>query len=329
MSFFSCSSVASDASCGSSSLTYSNKQHVRYPYPRKHSVQWSRTINMSVKGRRASINPTFNTSSSSNAIDEEGHVFSTKEVDQTQKKPNTAKRIEIIRRTMRRQSTSNVPIQPPKHSIMAGFAGFLNMTTATCNTGVPSERRMSIPVAVHEDNKKLNVDSPKTKLPYSSVQPYELSQISEQKDHILVNRSTSQTILSSGTGGVGKLRTRLSDSSVVVGNRCIHKSRERSASTKNPCIILSDAENDLNDHLIRTDSTESQNDTAFFGNYNEKIGYHKNAWLGRNRMRSGSIVTKHPEIFETSFGEDGLNRERNNSDLFVTMQIEGKFDVKV
>ena len=176
--FYSCSSPASDASCGSMSTTPSTKYQTQKLNNRKHSVQWTKHINVSENSRRASMSPVFNVSPSNNAIYEEITDFSDKEIqnpespDRPRKKPNTAERIQMIRRTLRRQSTTNAPIQPPKHSIMSGFAGFLNMTTATCNTGVPNERRMSIPVVVQDDSTK-TTDAPKSLTPYSNLPPVE------------------------------------------------------------------------------------------------------------------------------------------------------------
>ena len=147
---------------------------------------------------------------STDEIDEEVLESSSKDMQKTRKKPNAAERIEIIRRTLRRQSTSNAPVQPPKHSIMAGFAGFLNMTTATCNTGVPSERRMSIPVVINDDDKKLP-ESPSISLPYSNLPPIGVSEPVSGKDSVDLN---SCMATSHGVGGIGKLRTRWSDTNM-------------------------------------------------------------------------------------------------------------------
>ena len=259
------------------------------------------------KSRRASVSPTFNLSSSNDAIDEE-KVFADKTSDQQRKKPNTAERIEMIRRTLRRQSTSSAPIQPPKHSIMAGFAGFLNMTTATCNTGVPNERRMSIPVVVQGSDSK-NSDSPRTVLPYSYLPPIDLSPIYQEEDSTFSSPSLPSTE-SSAKGNFGKLQTRWSDTNVVVGKGHILKSSKPTVNSNSPIKKESIGENP---EIDETNSQSVSSSTNSEKSKNIKYNYK------RNRIRSDSLACP-----DSMLRYKGINRARNNSDPMVIITVSGK-----
>ena len=259
------------------------------------------------KSRRASVSPTFILSSSNDAIDEE-KVFSDKAPDQPRKKPNTAERIEMIRRTLRRQSTSSAPIQPPKHSIMAGFAGFLNMTTATCNTGVPNERRMSIPVVVQDGDSKV-CDSPKTVLPYSYLPPIDLSPIYQEEDSTFSSPSLPSTETSSKVN-IGKLQTRWSDSNVVLGKRRILKSTESTVNNFSPVKKECIGENaELKESNTQSFSPIPNNKMSDNSTYNRR----------RNRIRSDSLACP-----DAMLRYKGINRGRNNSDPMVIITVSGK-----
>ena len=318
----SCSSVASDGSFGSVSGASSSKQHTVFQANRKYSTQLSGNISIHQKSRRASgssrrasVSPTFNLSSSNDAIDEENVDLSNKAQDQPRKKPNTAQRIEMIRRTLRRQSTSSAPIQPPKHSIMAGFAGFLNMTTATCNTGVPMERRMSIPVVVQDDDSK-GSESPRTILPYSYLPPMDLSPIYQEEDSNFSHPSLPST--GSVKGNIGKLQTRWSDSNVVVGNRRILKSNKASVNSSNP------AKMEVITAKPHNNDSDGQSVEGMKVSTNSSIGDNKNSdnianTCKRNRIRSDSLAC--PDAL-MKYG--GINRVRNNSDPYVIIRVTGK-----
>ena len=266
------------------------------------------------KSRRASVSPTFNISSSNDAIDEE-KILSDKVTDQPRKKPNTAERIEMIRRTLRRQSTSSAPIQPPKHSIMAGFAGFLNMTTATCNTGVPNERRMSIPVVV-QDNNSIGSDSPRTVLPYSYLPPIDLSPIYQEDDSNFSSPSLPST--ETVKTNVGKLQTRWSDSNVVCGKNRILKSSEPLVHSSGSVRKESIGENP-EDESSSNESRRRINPSSFspkkFNDNSDKFKFNSK----RNRIRSDSIACP-----DSMLRYKGINRMRNNSDPMVIITVTGK-----
>ena len=264
------------------------------------------------KSRRASVSPTFNVSSSNDAIDEE-KILSDKVPDQPRKKPNTAERIEMIRRTLRRQSTSSAPIQPPKHSIMAGFAGFLNMTTATCNTGVPNERRMSIPVVVQDNNSK-GSDSPR--LPYSYLPPIDLSPIYQEDDSNFSSPSLPST--EPVKTNVGKLQTRWSDSNVVCGKNRMIKSSEplvhSSSSVRKESIGENPEDESSSNESGRTIKPDSYSPKKINDNSDKfKFNYR------RNRIRSDSLACP-----DSMLRYKGINRMRNNSDPMVIITVTGK-----
>ena len=137
-------------------------------------------------------------------------------MDRLRGKHNQAQRIEAIRRTLRRQSVSqsSVAKQPPPHSIMAGFAGFVNLTTATCNTGALNEDRMSIPLIEQTSDSKSPTVSRKSKktVSYSKFPRVSSSQVKQNES---LAGSDSSSSASSGTGIVARLRTRWSDPNVI------------------------------------------------------------------------------------------------------------------
>ena len=307
------------------SATPSKKFQIQKLHNRKHSVQWNSHIDVSHKSRRASINPVFNVSPSNNAIDEEMTNFSDKEIDGPRKKPNTAERIQMIRRTLRRQSTTNAPIQPPKHSIMAGFAGFLNMTTATCNTGVPEERRMSIPVVIQDDENK-TTDTPKARIPYSNLPPVELSKIYQNEDSDLTKSTPARSVCA---GSIGKLRTRWSDSNVVVGKRRTYKISDTSEdSSNNPWKISSNIDKPSYNHSTSLTITGLKTATNPPSSSNEKNDHDTVNHAKRNTIRSDSLACIHPDKMEAMLRLGGINRARNNSDPYVTIRVTGKLTVE-
>ena len=268
---------------------------------------------------------------STDEINEEVLESSCKDMHKTRKKPNTAERIEIIRRTLRRQSTSNAPVQPPKHSIMAGFAGFLNMTTATCNTGVPSERRMSIPVVINDDDKKLP-ESPSISLPYSNLPPIGVSEPVSRKDSVDLN---SCMATSHGVGGIGKLRTRWSDTNMFFNK--VEQVRRSSSNTIQLPDTCQKTETDQDKrhyhHSISIPITKTQNEreraSPSSAIISEKICDDQiKTSINRSRIRSDSIATTIPELSETILSSDFLDRERNNSDPFIMIRVTGKSILK-
>ena len=137
---------------------------------------------------------------------------------------NKAERIQIIRRTLRRQSICqpHAPLQPPAHSIMAGFAGFVNLTTATCNTGVPSERRMTIPLATDLNTTANTKEFQGKRFPCPNIGFAMGGAVSPKHQYQNSGDSTSSSTGSSGTGtSIGKLRSRWSDSNVMEAQRSI------------------------------------------------------------------------------------------------------------
>ena len=269
------------------------------------------------------------TATSTDEIDEEVIERSSKEIHKTRKKPNTAERIEIIRRTLRRQSTSNAPVQPPKHSIMAGFAGFLNMTTATCNTGVPTERRMSIPVVINDEDNKLT-ESPSISLPYSNLPPIGLSEPVSRKDSVDLN---SPLATSHGVGGIGKLRTRWSDTNMFFNKDC-EQVRSSSNTIQFPDTCKkTEADTDQRHyhHSISIPITKPENErenASPSANISDKICDDQlKTSINRSRIRSDSIATTIPELSETILNSDFLDRERNNSDPFTIIRVTGKLNM--
>ena len=268
---------------------------------------------------------------STDEIDEEVLESSSKDMQKTRKKPNAAERIEIIRRTLRRQSTSNAPVQPPKHSIMAGFAGFLNMTTATCNTGVPSERRMSIPVVINDDDKKLP-ESPSISLPYSNLPPIGVSEPVSRKDSVDLN---SCMATSHGVGGIGKLRTRWSDTNMFFNK--VEQVRRSSSNTIQLPDTCQKTETDQDKrhyhHSISIPITKTQNEreraSPSSAIISEEICDEQlKTSMNRSRIRSDSIATTIPELSETILNSYFLDRERNNSDPFIMIRVTGKSILK-
>ena len=245
----------------------------------------------------------------------------------TSKKTNAADRIEIIRRTLRRQSISNAPVQPPKHSIMAGFAGFLNMTTATCNTGVPTERRMSIPVVINDEDNKLT-ESPSISLPYSNLPPIGISEPVSRKDSVDLN---SPLVTNHGEGGIGKLRTRWSDTNMFFNKG--EQVRSSSNTIQHP-ITCQKTEADMEKrhyhHSISIPITKPQNERERASAIiSEKICDDQiKTSINRSRIRSDSIATTIPELSETILNSDFLDRERNNSDPFIIIRVTGKLILK-
>ena len=267
---------------------------------------------------------------STDEIDEEVLESSSKDMHKTKKKPNAAERIEIIRRTLRRQSTSNAPVQPPKHSIMAGFAGFLNMTTATCNTGVPSERRMSIPVVINDDDKKLP-ESPSISLPYSNLPPIGVSEPASRKDSVDLN---SCMATSHGVGGIGKLRTRWSDTNMFFNKGEQVRSSSNTVQLPDTCQNTeTDTDKRHYHHSISIPITKTQNEreraSPSSAIISEKICDDQlKTSINRSRIRSDSIATTIPELSETILNSDFLDRERNNSDPFIIIRVTGKSVLK-
>ena len=267
---------------------------------------------------------------STDEIDEEVLESSSKDMQKTRKKPNAAERIEIIRRTLRRQSTSNAPVQPPKHSIMAGFAGFLNMTTATCNTGVPSERRMSIPVVINDDDKKLP-ESPSISLPYSNLPPIGVSEPVSRKDSVDLN---SCMATSHGVGGIGKLRTRWSDTNMFFNKGEQVRSSSNTVQLPDTCQNTeTDTDKRHYHHSISIPITKTQNEreraSPSSAIISEKICDDQlKTSMNRSRIRSDSIATTIPELSETILNSDFLDRERNNSDPFIIIRVTGKSILK-
>lgn len=265
---------------------------------------------------------------STDSIDEEVIECSSKDMQKTRKKPNAAERIEIIRRTLRRQSTSNAPIQPPKHSIMAGFAGFLNMTTATCNTGVPTERRMSIPVVINDEDNKLT-ESPSISLPYSNLPPIGLSEPVSRKDSV---DSNSCLATSHGVGGIGKLRTRWSDTNMFFNKGEQVRSSSNTIQLPDTCQkTKTDTDKRHYHHSISIPITKPQNEreraspSAIISDKicDDQLKPNTN----RSRIRSDSIATTIPELSETILNSDFLDRERNNSDPFIIIRVTGKSNI--
>ena len=267
---------------------------------------------------------------STDEIDEEVLESSSKDMHKTKKKPNAAERIEIIRRTLRRQSTSNAPVKPPKHSIMAGFAGFLNMTTATCNTGVPSERRMSIPVVINDDDKKLP-ESPSISLPYSNLPPIGVSEPVSRKDSVDLN---SCMATSHGVGGIGKLRTRWSDTNMFFNKGEQVRSSSNTVQLPDTCQNTeTDTDKRHYHHSISIPITKTQNEreraSPSSAIISEKICDDQlKTSMNRSRIRSDSIATTIPELSETILNSDFLDRERNNSDPFIIIRVTGKSILK-
>ena len=267
---------------------------------------------------------------STDEIDEEVLESSSKDMQKTRKKPNAAERIEIIRRTLRRQSTSNAPVQPPKHSIMAGFAGFLNMTTATCNTGVPSERRMSIPVVINDDDKKLP-ESPSISLPYSNLPPIGVSEPVSRKDSVDLS---SCMATSRGVGGIGKLRTRWSDTNMFFNKGEQVRSSSNTVQLPDTCQNTeTDTDKRHYHHSISIPITKTQNEreraSPSSAIISEKICDDQlKTSMNRSRIRSDSIATTIPELSETILNSDFLDRERNNSDPFIIIRVTGKSILK-
>ena len=260
---------------------------------------------------------------STDEINEEVLESSSKDMHKTRKKPNTAERIEIIRRTLRRQSTSNAPVQPPKHSIMAGFAGFLNMTTATCNTGVPSERRMSIPVVINDDDKKLP-ESPSISLPYSNLPPIGVSEPVSRKDSVDLNSCLAS---SHEVGGIGKLRTRWSDTNMFF-NKGEQVRRSSNIIQLPDTCQNTETEKDKRHyhHSISIPITKPPNERERASAIiSDKICDDQiKTSINRSRIRSDSIATTIPELSETILNSDILDRERNNSDPFIIIRVTGK-----
>ena len=283
-------------------------------------MQWNSHIDVSKKSRRASCN-VFNVSPSNSAIDEEMSNFSDKEIDLPRKKPNTAERIQMIRRTLRRQSTTNAPIQPPKHSIMAGFAGFLNMTTATCNTGVPEERRMSIPVVIQDDENK-TTDTLTARIPYSNLPPVELSKTYQKEDSDLSKSDPPRSVCA---GNIGKLRTRWSDTNVVVGKRHTYKISDTSEDSSNsPLKISSYVDKPSYNHSTSLPFTRLQTDKKQPSSSNEKNDDDTVNYAKRNTIRSDSLACIHPDKMEAMLRLGVINRARNNSDPYVKIMVTGK-----
>ena len=261
----------------------------------------------------------FNRSSTAKSISEDSTDGNTRCLEQVREKPNTAERIKIIQRTLRRQSTSNAPVKPPKHSIMAGFAGFLNMTTATCNTGVPEERRMSIPIEIPDDRPNV-VENSKTILPYSNLPPVELSQVHEPRNSFGSNSSSSGSICASN---VGMLRTRWSDSNVIESKRGVSESWDIPKDGGSPPIIASNMERPRYYHSISLTIKDIHKESSSFSSNKAKLVENK-ALLNGNRIRSDSIACTHPEKDEKLLEIKGIHRSRNNSDPHVTIRVTGK-----
>ena len=318
---YSCSS-ASDISLGSS-LSSSYKEQPKHHKQRKLSVQWNPNISKTLESRRASVSPVFTSYNTNRMIVEDSTNQPSSDMDMHRDTSKTAsERIGIIRRTLRRVSVSNAPVQPPKHSIMAGFAGFLNMTTATCNTGVPEERRMSIPIAVDEG--PTGTDSPKKNLPYSNLPPVALSTIRLQQDSFGSNSSSSGSIC---TAGVGKLRTRWSDTNVIESKNRNIKSCDKQGNAESHVSLSSSMPRPHYSQSICITMKDTHKVTTPPSTNKPNIGDIK-VPLVRSRMRSDSIASAYTVKEETLLEDGGENRARNNSEPYVFI-VTGKMVLDV